>query len=82
MQEEERFLTCTGRRFRRSESGRKSRPASFGMTVVGVRSDGQAAKRAQQGEERWRDKLAATPPLAGFAAKALTELGPAPTLTA
>ncbi len=24
------------------------------MTVVGVRSDGQAAKRAQQGEERWR----------------------------
>jgi len=28
MQEEERFLTCAGRRFRRSESERKSRPAA------------------------------------------------------
>src|SRR5713226_7426954 len=32
-QEEERFLTSAGRRFRRSESGRKSRPAPFEMTV-------------------------------------------------
>ena len=30
---EERFLDCAGRRFRRSESGGKSRPASLGMTV-------------------------------------------------
>jgi hypothetical protein len=29
---EERFLTSAGRRFRRSESGRKSRPAPFEMT--------------------------------------------------
>src|SRR5260370_4848663 len=29
---EERFLRAAGRRFRRSESGRKSRPAPFGMT--------------------------------------------------
>src|SRR5260370_29268899 len=29
---EERLLTSAGRRFRRSESGRKSRPAAFGMT--------------------------------------------------
>src|SRR5258708_25932792 len=33
---EERFLTSAGRRFRRSESERKNRPASFGMTCGGV----------------------------------------------
>jgi len=41
LQREERFLTSAGRRFsdrigifdRKSESGRKSRPAAFGMTV-------------------------------------------------
>src|SRR5260370_41159171 len=29
---EERFLRAAGRRFRRSERGRKSRPSPFGMT--------------------------------------------------
>jgi hypothetical protein len=29
---------CAGRRFRRSESGRKNRPAPFEMTMVGVKS--------------------------------------------
>jgi len=33
---EERFLTYAGRRYRRSDSGRKNRPAPFGMTVVGL----------------------------------------------
>ena len=28
---------CAGRPFRRSERGRKNRPAPFGMTVVGMR---------------------------------------------
>src|SRR5260370_6955195 len=32
-EEEERFLTSAGRRIRRSECGRKSRPAPFDMTV-------------------------------------------------
>src|SRR5713226_4833264 len=32
--EEEGFVTSAGRRFRKSESGRKNRPASFGMTPV------------------------------------------------
>ncbi len=33
---EERFLTYAGRRYRRSDSGRKNRPAPFGMTVGGL----------------------------------------------
>src|SRR5260370_37630533 len=36
MKEEERFLTSAGRRFRRSESEGKSRPAPFGMTIRGA----------------------------------------------
>src|SRR5258708_14278656 len=39
---EERFLTSAGRRIRRSESGRRSRPAPFGMTGwVGLRRRGR-----------------------------------------
>jgi hypothetical protein len=34
--EEERFLDCAGRRFRRSENGRKNRPAPLGMTPLGT----------------------------------------------
>src|SRR6266446_3478864 len=34
---EERFLTCAGRPFHRSERERKSRPAPFGMTAGGKR---------------------------------------------
>src|SRR5882762_10859532 len=63
---------CAGRRVRRRERGRKSRPAPFGpvkpsgmhitqMTWVVRGSTGRARQAVpQRGEEGWRDKLAAT----------------------
>ncbi len=47
-QSEERFLDCAGRRVRKSERGRKSRPAPLGMTVrVGGNKRGATSRRSQ-----------------------------------
>jgi hypothetical protein len=54
-QRAERFLTSAGRPFRLSETGRKSRPASFGMTdgggalLTGVPDCGQSKGQARFG---------------------------------
>jgi len=61
---EERFLDCAGRRFRRSENGRKSRPAPLGMTPRGTGLAGEVfAKVSPSGVDAFyeRDLLCAAP---------------------